>query len=98
MVPPGTFVADALPLALSDLVVNPASVADNLSAVKIGLSGSVTLTAEAHGAFTSRTVRFLSQPRYPEGVTLRFARVLRYREDKSPQEADTVESVVNFQP
>ncbi|KDN84502.1 ATP-dependent DNA ligase [Kitasatospora cheerisanensis] len=31
--------------------------------------------------------------RYPDGVTLRFARVLRYREDKSAAEADTVESV-----
>ncbi|KIQ62742.1 ATP-dependent DNA ligase [Kitasatospora griseola] len=31
--------------------------------------------------------------RYPDGVTLRFARVLRYREDKGAAEADTVESV-----
>ncbi|MEU1085959.1 ATP-dependent DNA ligase [Streptomyces sp. NPDC005892] len=32
--------------------------------------------------------------RYPAGVTLRFARVLRYREDKRPQEADTVATVL----
>jgi DNA ligase-1 len=31
--------------------------------------------------------------RYPGGMALRFARVLRYREDKSPAEADTVETV-----
>ena len=31
--------------------------------------------------------------RYPGGVTLRFARVLRYREDKSAAEADTLGSV-----
>ncbi|MFF3743005.1 ATP-dependent DNA ligase [Streptomyces kronopolitis] len=31
--------------------------------------------------------------RYPAGVTLRFARVLRYREDKTAAEADTVETV-----
>jgi len=31
--------------------------------------------------------------RYPGGVTLRFARVLRYRPDKSPAEADTIDSV-----
>ncbi|WP_329561681.1 ATP-dependent DNA ligase [Kitasatospora sp. NBC_01266] len=31
--------------------------------------------------------------RYPEGVTLRFARVLRYRPDKPATEADTVEAV-----
>ena len=31
--------------------------------------------------------------RYPGGMVLRFARVLRYREDKSADEADTVETV-----
>jgi DNA ligase-1 len=31
--------------------------------------------------------------RYPGGVALRFARVLRYRDDKAPHEADTIESV-----
>ncbi|AEW93046.1 ATP-dependent DNA ligase [Streptantibioticus cattleyicolor NRRL 8057 = DSM 46488] len=35
-------------------------------------------------------------PRYPEGVTLRFARVLRYREDKTPDQADTVETVLGL--
>ena len=31
--------------------------------------------------------------RYPGGMALRFARVLRYRDDKSPDEADTVDTV-----
>ncbi|SCD91502.1 DNA ligase-1 [Streptomyces sp. SolWspMP-sol7th] len=31
--------------------------------------------------------------RYPAGLTLRFARVVRYRPDKTPEEADTVEAV-----
>jgi ATP-dependent DNA ligase I len=31
--------------------------------------------------------------RYPGGVTLRFARVLRYRDDKTAAEADTIEAV-----
>ncbi|GGL37302.1 ATP-dependent DNA ligase [Phycicoccus endophyticus] len=31
--------------------------------------------------------------RYPGGVALRFARVLRYREDKGPDEADTIATV-----
>ncbi|MEV7056358.1 ATP-dependent DNA ligase [Streptomyces microflavus] len=35
--------------------------------------------------------------RYPAGVTLRFARVLRYREDKTAQEADTVETLLSRQ-
>jgi DNA ligase-1 len=31
--------------------------------------------------------------RYPGGLALRFARVIRYREDKSPEEADTIDTV-----
>jgi DNA ligase-1 len=34
-----------------------------------------------------------TSPRYPGGMALRFARVLRYREDKPPEEADTVDTV-----
>lgn len=34
--------------------------------------------------------------RYPGGVTLRFARVLRYRDDKPSSEADTLETVRNI--
>ena len=37
-------------------------------------------------------------PRYPGGLALRFARVLRYREDKSAAEADTIEAVRATQP
>ncbi|WP_119728936.1 ATP-dependent DNA ligase [Thermomonospora amylolytica] len=32
-------------------------------------------------------------PRYPAGLALRFARVLRYRPDKTPAEADTIDTV-----
>ncbi len=32
-------------------------------------------------------------PRYPGGLALRFARVLRYREDKAAAEADTIDAV-----
>jgi DNA ligase-1 len=31
--------------------------------------------------------------RYPGGIALRFARVVRYRDDKSPDEADTLATV-----
>jgi DNA ligase-1 len=34
-----------------------------------------------------------SSTRYPGGVALRFARVLRYRPDKEPADADTIEAV-----
>ncbi len=37
-------------------------------------------------------------PRYPGGVTLRFARVVRYREDKRPDEADTIATVQALAP
>jgi DNA ligase-1 len=36
--------------------------------------------------------------RYPAGVTLRFARVVRYREDKTPAEADTVRTLLAAHP
>lgn len=32
-------------------------------------------------------------PHYPGGLALRFARVIRYRDDKKPDEADTIETV-----
>jgi DNA ligase-1 len=32
-------------------------------------------------------------PRYPGGVALRFARVVRYRPDKEPAQADTIDAV-----
>jgi ATP-dependent DNA ligase len=34
-----------------------------------------------------------TSPRYPGGLALRFARVVRYREDKRPEEADTIQTV-----
>ncbi|CAN5324069.1 hypothetical protein BH24ACT10_BH24ACT10_12970 [soil metagenome] len=34
-----------------------------------------------------------TSPRYPGGVALRFARVLRYRADKRADEADTIDDV-----
>ena len=39
-----------------------------------------------------------ASPRYPGGVALRFARVLRYRDDKRPEDADTIDAVLAFQP
>lgn len=35
-----------------------------------------------------------TSPRYPGGVALRFARVLRYRDDKRAEEADTIDTVL----
>jgi DNA ligase 1 len=38
----------------------------------------------------------LASPRYPGGVALRFARVKRYRTDKTAAEADTIETVLRY--
>ena len=32
-------------------------------------------------------------PRYPGGIALRFARAVRYRPDKDPGEADTIDTL-----
>jgi DNA ligase-1 len=37
-----------------------------------------------------------TSPRYPGGVALRFARVIRYRDDKPAAEADTIDTVRSF--
>jgi DNA ligase-1 len=37
-----------------------------------------------------------ASPRYPGGVALRFARLKRYRQDKGPADADTIETVRNL--
>ena len=34
-----------------------------------------------------------ASPRYPGGIALRFARVKRYREDKPPEQADTIQTL-----
>jgi DNA ligase-1 len=39
-----------------------------------------------------------TSPRYPGGVALRFARVLRHRPDKRPRDADTLSAVLAFLP
>ncbi|WP_378734405.1 ATP-dependent DNA ligase [Nocardia brasiliensis] len=39
-----------------------------------------------------------TSPRYPGGVALRFARVVRYRPDKDPTEADTITTVQSLLP
>jgi DNA ligase 1 len=39
-----------------------------------------------------------TSPRYPGGVALRFARVLRHRPDKRAEEADTLASVLAVRP
>ena len=38
-------------------------------------------------------VAFNASPQYPAGLALRFARVKRYRPDKSAEQADTIENV-----
>lgn len=51
-----TLSGNTITVVLTDLVVNPGSVASNMSAIQINLSSSVTVTAESNSAFTERTV------------------------------------------
>jgi len=39
-----------------------------------------------------------TSPHYPGGLALRFARVKRYREDKGPEDADTIDTVRSMRP
>ena len=39
-----------------------------------------------------------TSPRYPGGVALRFARVVRYRPDKTAEDADTIDAVLALRP
>ncbi|MGH7667113.1 MAG: ATP-dependent DNA ligase [Candidatus Dormibacteria bacterium] len=39
-----------------------------------------------------------TSPRYPGGLALRFARVLRYRDDKGAEDVDTIETVRELKP
>ena len=39
-----------------------------------------------------------TSPRYPGGVALRFARVVRFREDKTAEEADDLAAVLALRP
>lgn len=39
-----------------------------------------------------------TSPRYPGGVALRFARVVRYRPDKEPADADTIDTIRHLLP
>ncbi|MFD9568608.1 ATP-dependent DNA ligase [Streptomyces sp. NPDC059982] len=67
-------------------------------------TGRLTELAESDDGFTVRVRPELvveiaydglqRSPRYPAGVALRFARVLRHRPDKTAEQADTVETVL----
>ncbi|MCW2616690.1 MAG: ATP-dependent ligase [Frankiales bacterium] len=39
-----------------------------------------------------------TSPRYPGGIALRFARVLRYRPDKTPEQADSLDDLMRLHP
>ena len=63
--------------------------------------GSGRLAGSPNGVVTLRPEQVVeialdgvqASSRYPAGMALRFARVLRYRDDKGPAEADTVDTV-----
>ena len=66
----------------TELALDPASVKDH-HVVELRPEQVVEIALDGLQAST----------RYPGGMALRFARVVRYRDDKTPQEADTIETV-----
>ena len=50
-------------------------------------------TCGPSSSWRSRSTACRPRRRYPGGVALRFARVRRYRPDKSPADADTIATV-----
>jgi DNA ligase-1 len=66
-----------------------------LLALKSGESGwAVTVRPEVVVEVLFSDVQ--KSPRYESGFALRFARIARVREDKSPGEADTVQTIVDI--
>ncbi|MGN5377956.1 hypothetical protein ACQ4WX_10535 [Streptomyces lasalocidi] len=51
-----------------------------------------------NSSWRSPTTASSAPPATRSSVTLRFARVVRYREDKRPEEADTVEALLAAHP
>ena len=70
------------------LAISPADLADGAGRRPFGV---VRVRPELVAEIAFDGVQASS--RYPGGVTLRFARVLRYRDDKRADEADTIDSV-----
>jgi DNA ligase-1 len=66
-----------------------------------GSAGGSPIAGSAGGVVTVRPEQVVeiaidgvqTSSRYPGGMALRFARVLRYRDDKRPDEADTIDTV-----
>ena len=60
-----------------------------------GFRRQVDATGVADGidSFQQQAFGVLTSPRYPGGIALRFARVKRYRPDKNPDEADTIDAL-----
>jgi DNA ligase-1 len=65
---------------------------ETLSALQIATDGStVYVRPEVVVEIAFNDIQ--SSPQYPGGLALRFARVKRYRSDKTPEQADTIETV-----
>ena len=66
------------------------TVADLADAAKVGAASVVRLASKL--GFDGYS-DLQASPRYPGGIALRFARVKRYRPDKTAADADTIDTV-----
>jgi RNA 3'-terminal phosphate cyclase (ATP) len=79
----GNAAVDGAQLGSTQLTFKPGSVRAGDYTFAVGTAGSAEIAFDGVQRST----------RYPGGVALRFARVLRYRDDKTPAETDTLGSV-----
>jgi DNA ligase-1 len=66
---------------------------ERLSRLALGESDGLTVHVRPELVVEVAFDGLQASPRYPAGLALRFARLKRYREDKRPEEADTIETV-----
>jgi DNA ligase-1 len=66
---------------------------ERLSALALGTSDGYVVHVRPELVVEIAFDGLQGSPRYPAGLALRFARVKRYRTDKRPEDADTIDTV-----
>ncbi|WP_460359073.1 ATP-dependent DNA ligase [Mycobacterium sp. ZZG] len=87
--------AGAAPAATSDRGAAPAATSDR-GAVPAATSDGHVVKVRPEQVVEIAFDGIQTSSRYPGGMALRFARVLRYRDDKTAEEADTIDTVRAF--
>ena len=85
---------DAVNGVTTNAMTNALTSVSGTSSDVAGTAGATSTDGSGFAASLGNAVDGLqASTRYPGGVALRFARVLRYRDDKGPDEVDTLTTV-----